>query len=182
MNSDTLYLRGERRGPARRGRRRGHRCGRRVAPTRRMRGEGADKGAALRIASASISYFSTALSLLPPTAHPSPMDPGAQACGTWHLPLPRLDLPSAALCLSHDRARPSPQRRTCPSAPPHMDTVGRARPRPSSSGRPTRACSVSSPLVRSSPGFADGQRVFSLARPHSASTGSRPARQSSPRR
>jgi hypothetical protein len=68
------------------------------------------------------------------------------------------------------------------SAPAHMDTVGRVRPRPSSSGRPTRACSVSSPLVRSSPGFADGQRVISLARPHSASTGSRPARQSSPRR
>jgi hypothetical protein len=49
MNSDTLYLGEERRGPARRGRRKGHRCGRRVPPTRRMQGEGAAKGAALRI-------------------------------------------------------------------------------------------------------------------------------------
>jgi hypothetical protein len=44
MNCDTLYLGGERRGPARRGRRRGHRCGRRVPPTRRMQGRGLPRG------------------------------------------------------------------------------------------------------------------------------------------
>jgi hypothetical protein len=41
MNSDTLNLGGERRGPTRRGRCRGHRCGYRAPPTRRMQGEGA---------------------------------------------------------------------------------------------------------------------------------------------
>jgi hypothetical protein len=41
MNSDTLNLGGERRGPTRRVRCRGHRCGYRVPPTRRMQGEGA---------------------------------------------------------------------------------------------------------------------------------------------
>ena len=40
MNSDTLDLGGERRGPTRRGRCRGHRCGHRVPPTRHMQGEG----------------------------------------------------------------------------------------------------------------------------------------------
>jgi hypothetical protein len=40
MNSDTLNLGGERRGPTRRGRCRGHRCGYRVPPTRRMKGRG----------------------------------------------------------------------------------------------------------------------------------------------
>jgi hypothetical protein len=44
MNSDTLDLGGERRGPTRRGRGRGHRCGRRVPPTRRMQGEGERHG------------------------------------------------------------------------------------------------------------------------------------------
>jgi hypothetical protein len=41
VNSDTLNLGGERRGPTRRGRCRGHRCGYSVPPTRRMQGEGA---------------------------------------------------------------------------------------------------------------------------------------------
>jgi hypothetical protein len=40
MNSDTLYLGGERRGPTRSGRCRGHRCGHRVPPTRHVQGEG----------------------------------------------------------------------------------------------------------------------------------------------
>jgi hypothetical protein len=40
MNSDTLDLGGERRGPTRRGRCRGHRCGRGVPPTAGMQVEG----------------------------------------------------------------------------------------------------------------------------------------------
>jgi hypothetical protein len=40
MNSDTLDLGGERRGPTRSGRCRGHRCGRGVPPTAGMQGEG----------------------------------------------------------------------------------------------------------------------------------------------
>jgi hypothetical protein len=51
MNSDTLDLGGERRGPARRGRCRGHRCGRGVLPTAPMQGEGEGEGDALRTAS-----------------------------------------------------------------------------------------------------------------------------------
>jgi hypothetical protein len=51
MNSDTLDLEGERRGPTRRGRGRGHRCGRRVPPTAGMQGEGDGQGQALRTAS-----------------------------------------------------------------------------------------------------------------------------------
>jgi hypothetical protein len=50
MNSDTLDLGGERRGPARRGRCRGHRCGCGVPSTAPMQGEGDAKGAALRTA------------------------------------------------------------------------------------------------------------------------------------
>jgi hypothetical protein len=50
MNSDTLDLGGERRGPTRRGRCRGHRCGRKVSPTATMQGEGDGEGAALRTA------------------------------------------------------------------------------------------------------------------------------------
>jgi hypothetical protein len=40
MNSDTLDLGGERRGPTRRGRYRGHHCGRGVPPRASMQGEG----------------------------------------------------------------------------------------------------------------------------------------------
>jgi hypothetical protein len=50
MNSDTLDLGGERRGPARRGHLRGHRCGRGVPPTAPMQGEGDAERAALRTA------------------------------------------------------------------------------------------------------------------------------------
>jgi hypothetical protein len=50
MNSDTLDLRGERKGSARRGRCRGHRCGCGVPPTAPMQGEGDTEGAALRTA------------------------------------------------------------------------------------------------------------------------------------
>jgi hypothetical protein len=50
MNSDTLDLGGERRGPARRGRCRGHRCGCRVPPTRRMQGEGEGQRPPLQLA------------------------------------------------------------------------------------------------------------------------------------
>jgi hypothetical protein len=49
MNSDTLDLGGERRGPTRRGRCRGHRCGHRVPPTRRMQGEGEGQRPPLRL-------------------------------------------------------------------------------------------------------------------------------------
>jgi hypothetical protein len=49
MNSDTLNLEGERRGPTRRGRCRGHRCGHRVPPTRRMQGEGERQRLPLRL-------------------------------------------------------------------------------------------------------------------------------------
>jgi hypothetical protein len=49
MNSDTLYLGGERRGPTRSGRCRGHRCGHRVPPTRRMQGEGERQRLPLRL-------------------------------------------------------------------------------------------------------------------------------------
>jgi hypothetical protein len=52
MNSDTLDLGGERRGPTRRGRCRGHRCGHRVPPTRRMQGEGEVESPPLRLVSA----------------------------------------------------------------------------------------------------------------------------------
>jgi hypothetical protein len=48
MNSDTLDLGGERRGPACRGRCRWHRCGRGVPPTAPMQGEGEGEGDALR--------------------------------------------------------------------------------------------------------------------------------------
>jgi hypothetical protein len=44
MNSDTLDLGGERRGPTRRGRYRGHSCGRGVPPTATMQGEGDAEG------------------------------------------------------------------------------------------------------------------------------------------
>ena len=50
MNSDTLDLGGERRGPTRRGRCRGHRCGRRVPPTDGMQGEGDSQLQPLRTA------------------------------------------------------------------------------------------------------------------------------------
>jgi hypothetical protein len=50
MNSDTLDLGGERRGPARRGRCRGHRCGGRVPPTRRMQGKGEGQRPPLQLA------------------------------------------------------------------------------------------------------------------------------------
>jgi hypothetical protein len=49
MNSDTLDLGGERRGPTCRGRCRGHRCGHRVPPTRRMQGEGEVQRSPLRL-------------------------------------------------------------------------------------------------------------------------------------
>jgi hypothetical protein len=49
MNSATLDLGGERRGPTRRGRCRGHRCGHRVPPTRRMQGEGEVESPPLRL-------------------------------------------------------------------------------------------------------------------------------------
>jgi hypothetical protein len=48
MNSDTLDLEGERRGPARRGRCRRHRCGRGVPPTAPCKGRG--KGREMRCA------------------------------------------------------------------------------------------------------------------------------------
>jgi hypothetical protein len=51
INSDTLDLEGERRGPTRRGRCRGHRCGHRVPPTRRMQGEGEGQRPPLQLAS-----------------------------------------------------------------------------------------------------------------------------------
>jgi hypothetical protein len=50
MNSDTLDLGGERRGPTRRGHCRGHRCGHRVPPTHRMQGEGEGQRPPLQLA------------------------------------------------------------------------------------------------------------------------------------
>jgi hypothetical protein len=59
MNSDTLDLGGERRGPTRRGRCRGHRCGHRVPPTRRMQGEGERQRPPLRLVLDSCGPFYT---------------------------------------------------------------------------------------------------------------------------
>jgi hypothetical protein len=69
MNSDTLYLEGERRGPAHRGRCRGQRCGHRVPPAGAMQGEG-DAQRSLLQAASSPSSWSFPSSPWPTLPHP----------------------------------------------------------------------------------------------------------------